>query len=316
MSRLLGPAGDRWSLARAIDALAESARAAGPPSTLWIAGLFYPGLFLNLGLGWRWLVVGTDMRGPIDESAAALEHWVPGGSRLFAGILAMFCAAPFLFPLLLPLFRCVGGLAALAVPPVWSEAAAGRKSPRLSDAWRRGQGLALSTGGLYLQMLLLVFAAAAVFLGPLVLVASVWHAASGVAADTPPPLWLVFLSGPSTIVVACYALVVSVLLQLSLHSLALNRRGVASALVHAWRLVRQEPWAAARAVLVDGVLSAVVATIAMLLGAFGAWVAAIGGLLLAGFLGVTRACFWSRAYRALGGLGPEDNVPGLQRPAA
>jgi hypothetical protein len=31
---------------------------------------------------------------------------------------------------------------------------------------------------------------------------------------------------------------------------------------------------------------------------------------------VTRACYWARAYRALGGLSPEDRVPGLSAGAA
>jgi hypothetical protein len=34
-------------------------------------------------------------------------------------------------------------------------------------------------------------------------------------------------------------------------------------------------------------------------------------LLLYGFAGVTRAGFWARTYRALGGLSPADGVPGL-----
>jgi hypothetical protein len=33
--------------------------------------------------------------------------------------------------------------------------------------------------------------------------------------------------------------------------------------------------------------------------------------LLYGFAGVTRAGFWARAYRALGGLSSADQVPGL-----
>ena len=34
-------------------------------------------------------------------------------------------------------------------------------------------------------------------------------------------------------------------------------------------------------------------------------------VLLTGFAGVARAGYWARAYRALGGLSPDDGVPGL-----
>ena len=33
-------------------------------------------------------------------------------------------------------------------------------------------------------------------------------------------------------------------------------------------------------------------------------------------VGVTRASYWARMYRELGGLSPEDGVPGLANPAA
>ena len=47
MSRLIGDPGERWSLQRAVDALAESARCAGRPGWIWVAGLFYPSLILT-----------------------------------------------------------------------------------------------------------------------------------------------------------------------------------------------------------------------------------------------------------------------------
>jgi hypothetical protein len=40
------------------------------------------------------------------------------------------------------------------------------------------------------------------------------------------------------------------------------------------------------------------------------WVAILG------FAGVTRAAYWARMYRELGGLSPEDGVPGLANPNA
>src|SRR5262245_66177033 len=52
MSTLIGTESERWSLPRAIDALAESARQAGHPGWIWVAGFFYPTLTLGLDLGW------------------------------------------------------------------------------------------------------------------------------------------------------------------------------------------------------------------------------------------------------------------------
>jgi hypothetical protein len=34
-------------------------------------------------------------------------------------------------------------------------------------------------------------------------------------------------------------------------------------------------------------------------------------VLVVGFAGTTRACYWARTYRVLGGLSAEDGVPGL-----
>jgi multisubunit Na+/H+ antiporter MnhE subunit len=82
--------------------------------------------------------------------------------------------------------------------------------------------------------------------------------------------------------------------------------------------MRNDGWATARAVLVDLLLFATVATIwgavsemTRFLGHTGLTIAAIVKLVLTGFAGVTRAGYWARAYRALGGLSPDDGVPGL-----
>ena len=56
---------------------------------------------------------------------------------------------------------------------------------------------------------------------------------------------------PVLAVVLAYAIILQVVNQLALHSLAHNRRGVASALTHAWRLVRGSPWGALRATIGD-----------------------------------------------------------------
>jgi hypothetical protein len=123
---------------------------------------------------------------------------------------------------------------------------------------------------------------------------------------------IALVAGPAVALVSLYAVVVSTLHQLALHSLVHNRRGVASALVHAWRIARHAPVVTARAVATDLVLYVSVAALTL---GVKSLTDGLGGTLvtlsLAGFAGVTRAGFWARAYRALGGLSPDDGVPGL-----
>jgi hypothetical protein len=124
-------------------------------------------------------------------------------------------------------------------------------------------------------------------------------------------LYAGFLS-PFLLLVMAYAAVLMVLNQLALHSLAHNRRGVASALTHAWRLVRASPLGATRAAVVDLVLFfSVLLAAKILTGLLGDGLDGLILLALLGFAGVARAGYWARTYRALGGLGHADRVPGL-----
>ncbi len=331
MSKILGSADARWPLRRAIDALGSAARSAGRPSFLWLIGAFYPDIGLGLGLGWPWIVENTASSSPRASSpdvsfGAHIANWARNltpdtdpATKFFLSVMVLgVCIAPLLFPLFLPLFRSIAGLAGVAA----EHDAPVRRGFR--DAWRSGKGLGFATGGLWLQCWLLVSAAALVFLGPVVLFVRVVAAAlssaeSSAASDggAHDPLSYL-LAGPSVLIVACYALMLSILFQLALHSLAQNRRGVGSALMHAWRLVRADPWATVRTVLVDALLSGLFsglwsARLALAHVPVVGTLALIAALALRGFVGVTRAGYWSRAYRGLGGLAPEDGVPGLER---
>jgi hypothetical protein len=108
-----------------------------------------------------------------------------------------------------------------------------------------------------------------------------------------------------------------VLHMLALQSLAQNRRGVGSALTHAWRLIRGEPWGAVRASLVDLSLHGIVllagAAVTLLFAHTTSGEALAHGVqaLMLGAAGATRAAFWARTYRALGGPLRSDNLPGL-----
>jgi len=317
MSTLIGTESERWSLPRAIDALAESARQAGHPGLVWIAGFFYPTLTLGLDLGWD---------GPLTHSISALlgESWrdeETAGAMwkllqfLPIGALFVFVLAPCAGVIFLPFFRLIAGLARLGPARAWEAARADRGAPRLRTVWAAGEGLMLPTFGLWLQLALMI--GCALFLGSLP--AAALAASIGDPAESPKTAVLMgALIVPILVVLMAYAMALSVLNQLALHSLAHNRRGVYSALLHGWRIMRNDPWATARAVLVDLVLFLTILMAWQVFTEFSDHLARAGEVLatilktlLVSFAGVARAGYWARAYRALGGLSPDDGVPGL-----
>lgn len=273
MSRILGESADRIPLSSAHGAMAASVRRAAAPSPVWLAGLCYPVLGLLLSFGWF---------------ALFRERGDGAGAHLGS------IFAPLAFP---PCFRVMAGLARVH----------GREDvarPTLRGVWEGGRGLTFASMGLWLQIValeVLVVAAA--------LALARWQGEQG---------WgLTLLASPLLGMLLVYALTLTVLYQLALHSLAHNRRGTGSALQHAWRLLRHDPWGALRATLVDlelNVMSLVftrvlaIATIPLLV--LQPLVATLLFAAVQGLLGVARAGYWAVVYRELGGLAPEDGVPG------
>ena len=310
MSTLIGTESERWSLPRAIDALAESARQAGHPGMVWLAGLVYT---LTVGLGFGWdsgLVHSIEInRKEMGGSLLEILRNLPKLPLLWVAFVPCFGF------MLLPLFRMTAGLARVGPASAWQAACRGKRTPPLRTIWAEGKGLAVSTFGLWAQLALMI--AGAAFLGSLP-VSALARAIENPSDDLQAAAVMGALLVPIVIVLAGYAIVLSVLNQFALHSLAHNRRGVYSALLHGWRIMRNDGWATARAVLVDLILLITVALgwaafsgFGNGLGKTGRDLAVIVNLVLTGFAGVTRAGYWARAYRALGGLAPDDGVPGL-----
>jgi hypothetical protein len=323
VSLLLGSPNERLSLARAVDALADAARRAGRPSILWLVGIAYPGLNLNLELVRGVLALAEQFSGIELPWAGDMGGFV----RLFApGLPALTVDVQGsdevglvlgLLPLVYFLCRPIVGLAKVSDPlyaessvTLVPEGSSGVQAPRdvrLRRIWNEGKGLAAMAFGLWGVLLLLLFGAMLVLIGPVVAFLKLF----GLARFSALSAGLIL---PSLLLVLLYAAVLMVLNQLALHSLAHNRRGVASALTHAWRLVRASPLGVLRATLVDFVLflSVLVATSIFAQGLFGGTsLETIIFLALSGFAGVTRAGYWARTYRALGGLSSADRVPGL-----
>jgi len=322
VSLLLGTPGERLSLARAVDALADAARRAGRPSGLWLAGILYPGLNLNFDLVRGVLALVEEFSGIEFPWAGGMGGFVtlfapriPGlnlgtrGSQDLEPVLV-------LLPLILMACRLIVGLARVsdpmyAAPEGTTERLEGSsvqtpRPPRLKRLWQEGKGLAVNAFGLWCMLLFMLFGAMLVLIAPMVALLKLVNLArfSALSAGLLLPLLLLVLA---------YSAVLMVLNQLALHSMAHNRRGVASALTHAWRLVRTSPLGTLRATAVDFVLFLSVLAADVILSstfpASGAGFVIVGGLY--GFAGVTRAGYWARTYRALGGLSHADRVPGL-----
>lgn len=306
---LLGSPDEPWPLARAVDALVAAAARAGVPGLVWLPGILYPSLSISLDLahgliGAMERMTGVDLPGGGSPGAllgALGLGQVELGSDSSDVILVLL---PLLF-----LYRLVAGLAFVSDPEVEASgalAAGGggepgvhRRAVPLRTVWRAGKGLGASAMGLWLVLLVLLGGATALLLGLPALLARL------VAPEVVQPL-VVALLLPALLVLLAYALLLEIANQLALHSLAHNRRGAASALAHAWRLMRGAPASVARAALLDAALLGAALLVARsLTSLFAAHAAGLGQLLvlvLLGFVGVARAGFWARGYRALGGL--------------
>ncbi len=323
MASLFGNPNERWPLSRAVDALVASARRAGFPGLLWSVGLVYPSLGLGLGVVRDILeIVGATT----EVSFELLRDWgierfltrpdpLPGpGTLLSLGDSGEIGESALKLVLLVPIARLVVGLARLTDLETWRRASSGRRPPKLRAAWRGGKGLGASAFGLILTFPLLFFGAVLFLLGPVVLLLNL--------LDVPRYLSsvLALVLMPVGAVVLGYGILLQVLVQLALHSLARNGRGSASALTHAWRLVRNSPWSAVRATVVDLALQCTILVVAVVLEQlFETFGVAVAWLLWC-FVGVTRAGYWARTYDALGGLSTLESearvTTGLQRPSA
>lgn len=304
MSSLVGSPNDRLSLARGVDLLAEAARRAGRPGLVWLAGLYYPSLNLTVDLLHGVLGMVGEMSGLVlpraGSSSTIVTLFAPRSPiRLeLSHPVGALAAALALLPLFALIYRLVVGLARV------SDARGQTERLTLRAAWDAGRGLGGAGLGVWLLLLGLLFGAMLVLLGPLVLLLrTLGITGEGLTTG---------LLMPALLLILAYAAVLMVVNQLALHSLAHNHRGAASALTHAWRLVQGDPFSALRATLVDLVLFLSVAFLARFLeGVLPTTVGAVAAVGLFGFAGVTRAGYWARVYRALGGLSHTDGVPGL-----
>jgi hypothetical protein len=290
VSRWLGIEGEELTLARARAALAVCARAAGRPSWLWIAGIVYPALDLVPG-GVASYLHSFKSHAELSGMASERLAWV-------------LLSIALVFPI-----RLIVGLAAISTPQASSLLAHQERRPHLRDAWRAARGITLSGAALTLELWLMTC------IGLSLLVAPPYFFLKGLGLEPGSEL-LALLLAPFVGVFLVFLALVAVIYQLALSSLAHNRRGSSSALMHGWRIARQRPWSTTRAALVDLVLWVmqwvlIFAALALVLTCVLTPMIPLVWVAILGFVGVTRAYYWARMYRELGGLSPEDGVPGL-----
>ena len=188
MSTLLGSSSERWTLAQAVDALADSARRAGVPGLIWLAGVLYPSLNINVDLVRSFLrfvrdISGMEIPGSGDVSPILLLFapripGIPGWERFL------------LLPLIAPIYRLIVGLAKVSDPRTWEDESSDslvqihvgvitkeslkkrRRTVSVRAAWEAGRGLGLVAFGMWLMLLSLLLAAMLFLVGPLLALVS------------------------------------------------------------------------------------------------------------------------------------------------
>ena len=306
------------SLVGSLDRMVEAARQAASPSSLWLSGIVYQGFSLGWTFGITVALPLVEQAMPDSSPFKELEVW--GRKASFNGLIHAESIRSLpggwvIVVLLMPVFfRLVSGLAMIAPSRSWRAACRDARAPSLRQAWRNGHGLWRSTCGLWIQVVLMMFAASLLFIGPTRLVFDLLELNSEGAMA-------VLATGVCIALVVFYGFVLTVLFQISLHSLVQNRRGVGSALLHAWRIAKNDPLATVRATLLDAILYTVIwvglVLYVMVLGVVGSglpkFVSALlllPAVMVEAWTGCARCYFWARSYQALGGISTRDNAPG------
>jgi len=305
-SSLIGKSGDRWQLRHAAATMFQCLRLGVRPSLLWLAGLAFPSVALSFSGLQLVLEILGDYTGIEILELVQRQLPLPWSPAVIANVtdmleghsVAPFFAGAALFAVVLPLAcRLSAALARIGDERDWKDVAGPRRAPHLGAALSQSKGLTFETLGLWLCLQGLLFGYFGLVMGPLILLINQFKLGglgNWLLIPLLPPLALIFL----------YAATLGALNQLALQSLVFNRRGPASALAHAWRLVRHDPWAITRALLVD---------VGLQLFVFGWNPSKVDFLVvvLLAITGVARACYWARVYTSLGGLRAVDGVPGL-----
>lgn len=263
--------------------LADAIRGAAIPS---LAGMAYElsGLAWVLG-GAAALSSLAALAGDPELVSVAVGSGVPIPGPLVAT--GLFLAA---LPLLLVCSRVGGGAARLSIAPD------PERPTTLLRSWAEGKSVQTSAAAIWLQIFGMMACGTFVLLGPIVALTAL------VGPETLGPFGVV-LSGLALVLTLAYAAELGALHQLALASLVRHDRGVGSAVLHGWRLMRARPEHMRRLAAAEFLLRALILIAASFAGylAGGPW--GLAQLALLGSLvGSVRCRAWSLIYPRLGGL--------------
>lgn len=284
--------------------LGAAVRGASIPS---LAGLAFElsGLAWVFGAAAALIVLGL-LAGDPRLMTEALGSWLPvpepqGAGALRVGVLRAGVLLALALPVVLVCARLGAGAARVAIA-----AGTGEDPPvSLGRAWSEGREVQVSAAGVWLQVFGMMASGTLVLIGPLVALTTF------AGQDALGPFSGV-LDGLALMLLLVYAAELAALHQLAIASLVRHDRGVGSAVLHGWRLMRAEPRQSRRlAALEFGARALVLAAAASAsVVAGGPW--GLAQLLLLGSLvGSARCRAWSIAYPRMGGLPATGEAAGL-----
>lgn len=278
--------------------LRAALRQGAVPSTGWFAGLG----FQMIALGW---FSGAVIAAPLLETSflhRAMRVIEPALSLLggVEGVVMNLDDYPeylwFWAPILFASFWLATGLVGTV--------AAG-EPPSLLGSLRRGKGLVGSGLLLSLQFVLMMFISTLVFVGPVQMALKLFDLEN-------VEVLTAILAGILVCLLLIYSVLLAVLFQLAFQSLASNRRGIGSAVLHSWKMAFARPRETLTAAFVDlGFGLALIAGYLVLVPASYPWWMWISSLLWVGMVGTVRVVYWNQIYRAFGGVAvASEEAPG------
>lgn len=177
-------------------------------------------------------------------------------------------------------------------------AEAGPRPHRILRAWRRGGPVQLSALGLWILIAGMMASATVVLFTPLALLSG--YATTHEVLAFPH----VLLSGLGVAFAIAYGAGLGSVHELAYASLVRNERGVGSAVLHAWRLIRNRRVTSRQLSFAEVSTRVAVIAAAVAVGRHAApWAGVVTLVVLGAIAGGVRAQAWSITYGRLGGLG-------------
>lgn len=249
--------------------------------------------FEIMGLAW---VFGALAGIALVSTLFAVEPRVSGAlGRIFAvpSPVTVALALIVTFPLVSLSVRIAAGLARIA-----SEGRGQGKGANALQAFRLGRRTQVSAMAIWILIFGMMAAATVVLLGPLVVLSM------AVDGDALGPFGVV-LSGLALTFALVYGAALGAVQELAMASLVRHERGTGSAILHAWRLIRNRRVTSGRMALVEMVSRVAIVLVAGVLAEYvGVWAGGAQLLLFGALVGGLRCQAWSLAYPRVGGLAP------------